>query len=330
MTMKRLMLCGVGAIALGQVLGGCAILPERASGYGTAYGPAHEAGPWVQEAPREKEMLLAKSDFSVGVVRFTDLRRPRSMEDGPDDRRLYLFEPDTLLSGVSTRLPALFEKYLAYRPQVAKHYKVELELRQLRTEVLAGTFFSGRSMGRYEVSMEILATARRPDSSVVLQKVYRYQETQPRGGSDGRGPSKEMDRARLTDLVDAGVRLTAQNIGWALRQGDARRWKPDARPAGPHGSIRMAPQPVLERATGSMTGMGSELIIPAKATAPAPFPNPLNDPVSLPVPRFMPHEEIPHGPRYAPDSVPVMGPVEDDTDGAVVPITWGYDALRKK
>jgi hypothetical protein len=227
----------------------------------------------VKEKARERERLVAKTDFSMEVVRFTDARRPRSLERGPAEQTIDEYDPDRVLQGTSTRLPAIYEKYLAYKPRTLKHYKLEFDLRELRTEVLYGTFWSGK-FGRYAIAYEIEATARRPDSSVILSRRYRVIEDQPRRTYNGYSPSEAMDNTRLMALVDAAVRKTAMDIAWDIRQLDARTWRPE-REAAPVPTLRqnLKPQPSLDRATGSVTYGGSGLVVPQPQTEPEPAPD---------------------------------------------------------
>lgn len=186
--------------------------------------PVDETGEWTFRDPTEKELLLARSDFSVEIVRFTDNRRPRSMELASNDQMIYQYDPDNLLGSVSYNVPAILGKYLSYRPKMAKHYKVELDVKHLTTVIKTGTLLSG-SWGRYSVDMEIAMTARRPDSTVVARRTFRYSEEQRRQDYNGRGPTKERDRARMYDLTETMLRKAAEDIGWEIRQRDARIWK---------------------------------------------------------------------------------------------------------
>jgi hypothetical protein len=291
------------AVAVGIAVG----LAACSGPYFGTFTPADETGPWGYKGTSRKETLVARDDFSIELVRFTDARRPRSLERGPTEQIMDVYDPDDLLAGVNTRLPALYEKYLTYKPRSAKNYKVEIELRELRTEVLNGDFWHG-PFGRYKVKMEMEATARRPDSQVVLRRGYRFEDVQKRKTYTGRSPSVEMDEARLIDLVDAAVRTTAKNFAYDIRQTDAKHWRPDHETAPiPTTRVRMVPQPTLTRATGSTTMGESELVVPA--------------PVKLPA----------EPPQYAPDSIPEMtplgatGPVRRPLaikPAASRPITW--------
>lgn len=272
-------------LTLAVVVGMAALLAACGGVSRGTFTPADETGPWGIKGTHGKEFLVARDDFSVELVRFTDARRPRSLERGPAEQAMDVYDPDDLLAGVSTRLPALYEKYLTYKPRSVKNYKVEIELRELRTEVLNGDFWHG-PFGRYKVKMEMEATARRPDSSVILRRGYRFEDVQKRKTYNGRSPSMEMDEARLIDLVDAAVRITARNFAYDIRQNDAKGWRPEEEDAPiPTTKVRMVPQPTLTRATGSTTIGESELVVPA--------------PVKLPI----------ESPQYAPDSVPEMTPL---------------------
>ncbi len=234
--------------------------------------PPHESGKWVDGTPRERELLVAKTDFSMEVVRFTDIRRPRSLNQAPDEQFMDVYDPENVLQGITTRMPALYEKYLAYKPKQLKHYKVEFDLLDLRTEVLNGNLWSSR-FGRYAIALELEVTVRRPDSSVILRRVYKVEDTQNRDSGNGRSPSQKMDEARLMALVDAAVRKTAMDLAWDVRQLDARRWKPERDVPVPTASRGLKPQPTINRATGAVgAGYGSDLVAPEETYAPDSVP----------------------------------------------------------
>ncbi|RYG59166.1 MAG: hypothetical protein EON60_11225 [Alphaproteobacteria bacterium] len=209
---------------LGTSLSACVESPFSGVSKGYDSMPMDETGEWTFRDPTEKELLLARSDFSVEMVRFTDSRRPRSMELQSDDEMIYQYDPDTLMGGVSYNVPAILGKYLSYRPRMPKNYKVEVELKRLTTVIKTGTLLSG-SWGRYSVDLEVMMTARRPDSTVVARKAFTYNKEQGREDFNGRGPTRERDRARMYDLTETLLRKAAEDISWEIRQRDARRWK---------------------------------------------------------------------------------------------------------
>lgn len=234
---------------LSTSLAGCIIeipTPTLDASTGRDRLPIDETGPWTARDPTEKELLLARSDFSMEVVRFTDSRRPRSMEVDSADQNIYVYDPDVLMGGVSYNVPAILGKYLSYRPKMPKHYKVEIDVKRLRTNIKTGTLWSG-SWGRYSVDMELQVTARRPDSTVAMVKTFRYDQTQPREDHNGRGPTKERDRARMFDLTESVLRKAAEDIGWNLRQRDARTWKAPA----PQSIPTRLNLPPVDRASGT-------------------------------------------------------------------------------
>ncbi len=279
-----------------SLLASCSMLPGTGSfskidSSSRAFTPIYEGGPWGMVEPRQQEILLAKSDFSVEIVRFTDARRARSTETAPPEALFYQYEPDTILGGVSTRVPALFDKYLAYRPQHAKHYKVELDLTNVRMNIKRGTFMSG-SGGRYSIELGVVATARRPDSSVILRRAYRFADTLPRHVYVGRSPSTEMDRAQMNALAESAIRFISMNIGWDIRQTDARRWDVETPPPG--STFQATPKRRLERAAGSTHSYGPELI-----------QEPLSLPGNTSATTRVDGDTLPPPAPYAPDSAPV-------------------------
>lgn len=208
-------------------LAGCTDLPEWFPGVRPPIDryPVYEGAGFTERKPTEKERILAKSDFSLEVVRFEDSRRPRSTAYLSPDSVIYEYEPDELMQGVKFRLPVLLNKYLAYRSKSPKHYFVEVELLYLKPTIITGTFWDGRDMGRYSMDMEVRVLARRPDSQVAVFRTNKIHLEQPRQTYNGRDPSKEMDRARTYDLIEDGIRQLAEEIAWDIRMTDARNWK---------------------------------------------------------------------------------------------------------
>jgi hypothetical protein len=205
-------------------LAGCIIsIPTPGTSRGLENIPADDTGPWTNRKPTEMERVLARSDFSVDLIRFSDMRRPRTMETPTPDQLIQFYEPDTLLRGVTVQVPAMLEKYMVYRPRMTKNYAVEVELKKLNTNILTGTFWSG-SWGRYAVDVEVGVLARRPDSRVVVSKTYRLTHTMTRKSYNGYAPSAERDRAMLYDLTEDTLRDVASQIQWDIRQTDARFW----------------------------------------------------------------------------------------------------------
>jgi hypothetical protein len=60
-----------------------------------------------------------------------------------------------------------------------------------------------------------------------MQRTYTLHDEQARDSNLGRGPSKERDRARMYDLTESMLRKICEQIGWDLRQRDARVWEID-------------------------------------------------------------------------------------------------------
>lgn len=319
--MNKFVLMLAAVAVLGTSLSACAPI-TRSFSTGRESMPLDETGPWTNRTPTEKELLLARSDFSVELVRVTDARYPRSMEALSRDQVIYQYDPDTLLGGVSTQVPAILGKYLSYRPKQPKHYKVEIEIKKLRTDILTGTFWSG-FWGRYHADLELRVIARHPDSTVAVQRIYTLQEEQERQDYDGRGPSKERDRARMYDLVESLIRKSAEDIGWDIRQRDARRWKAPA----PQSIPTRLNQPPVDRASGT----------PNADTVPAtlgPLPTgaqdemaPVQDtyPTPLLEQKDVPATTSPTGIDATPTDMWIDGPVENNDakpvdEGAIGPI----------
>ncbi|PZP39729.1 MAG: hypothetical protein DI585_03145 [Pseudomonas fluorescens] len=236
------------ALAFAAALGGCSTnSAERSTAnIGREALPVDETGPWTNREPTQRELVLSRSDFSVEIVRFTDARRPRSMELESDDQMIHTYDPDNLLGGVSYQVPGILGKYLSYRPKQMKHYKVEIDVKSLNTQIKTGKLWSG-SWGRYSVTTELNVLVRRPDSTVVFNRVYRYEQEQARKDYNGRGPTKERDRARMFDLTESVLRKAAEDIAWDIRQRDARRWRVNA----PQSIPTRLNLPPVDRASGT-------------------------------------------------------------------------------
>ena len=281
----------LGFVFVAALMAGCVLeVPNPVGGYdsGRDKMPLDETGVWTNKPPTQKELLLTRSDFSVEIVRFTDSRRPRSMELQSDDQMIYQYDPDNLMGGVSYQVPAILGKYLSYRPKQPKHYKVEIDLKRLETVIKTGTLLSG-SWGRYSVDAEVIATVRRPDSSVVFIRTYRYDPKQARKDHSGRGPTKERDRARMYDLTESVLREAAEDIGWDIRQRDARHWKVEQ----PQSIPARLNQPPVDRATGTPNAdakpeVNAPVVVPATPSMwiDGPF-----EPKDIPV------QEVPFGPQ---------------------------------
>lgn len=207
------------ALALAFVLSGC-------EGFrSTGYSPLDEKGPWDSRYPTANEIAFAHSDFSLEVIRFTDARQPEVFDYRAEpDRYIYRYDPDVLLRGVSSQVPAIMEMYMGFKARKPKHYMVELELRKLHTDILTGTFLSG-SGGRYHVEAQVVATARRAtDSSVALRHFYRIDLEQKRGLGQGRGPTSDQDQNAVYGLTEEVLRRISSRISRELLGGDARHW----------------------------------------------------------------------------------------------------------
>lgn len=232
----------------GALLGGCStvsMIPTPWVDNAPLYPPYEGVG-FTAKDPTERERLIARGGFSVEVVRFSDERLPRLTAERPADNLIYQYEPGQLMGGLTYRMPVLFNKYLAYRPKAPKHYRAELELVRMFTEIRPGSFFYGGSMGKYVVTMEVRALVRRNDSRVALDKTYTIDIEQRRETFNGRSPSAEMDRSRMYDMAEMAVRQASEQIGWDIRMKDARYWNParDVPPA-PARLERVTPAPAI-------------------------------------------------------------------------------------
>jgi hypothetical protein len=212
-------------ILLACFLSSCA--GNRQPDYPPLEGTGFTDREWTQ-----KERLIARSDFSVEIVRFVDNRNPRVEATDPYDNTIYDYDPDNLMQGVTARAPVLFNKYLAYRPRMAKHYRVEIELTRLKTRIRPGSLWDGQ-FGRYTVELEARVIARRSDSSVAFNRPYSIELERRRTTFNGRSPSSAMDRNRMYDLTEDAIRQMSEAIGWQLRSTDSHIWgspKTDALP----------------------------------------------------------------------------------------------------
>lgn len=158
-----------------------------------------------------QKAILSKANFNLDILRFEDQRsNQRNAFDTTDDV-LYAYNPDTLMSGVSMRLPVLFSKHLGTSKKTNAVVLTELTLRHLSAKIKTGTLSTG-AMGRYLAEIEIDVTARDVDSSALLTETYVEQVELRRRSYDGRPPSTEMDRSRMYQTVEEAVRRIATRI----------------------------------------------------------------------------------------------------------------------
>lgn len=274
------------ALAMALALGGCADSgwnPFAARQRVIEY-PPYEGEGYTEREPSEREKLLARSDFSMELVRFTDSRRPQSTALATPEGNIYDYEPDELLQGVTYKVPVLVNKYMAWRPKVAKHYRVEMELEQLHARIISGNLWSG-NFGRYLADVQTRVMVRRPDSQVVVNKIYTITLEQKRPTFNGRNPSKEMDRARVYDLVEDSFRQIAEDIAWDVRQHDARTWKVDNN-VKPVGNLRPVQRKVMTEEVNDLPpkGLSDEGELDTIETLLKPEDPSASAPVDFPVP----------------------------------------------
>lgn len=184
--------------------------------------PDNVNSPWLDQAPTGREWRVSKDDFSMDVVHFIDNRPPRLHDSWDETKYIYQYDSDRLLHGVNHYVPAMLEKYVGYKPKMPKHYKVEIELRELTADIKTGSFWSG-SWGRYDTNVEMMVLARRSDSAVVSRKLYRLHLEDARTSVSGRGPAKDTDRDILLGMVEKSLRKISEQVAWNIRN-DARKW----------------------------------------------------------------------------------------------------------
>ena len=171
---------------------------------------------------------LRENEFRMEVIRITDMRRVRDRLPDNSENVIYEYDMDELLSGVRYRLPVLFEKHFNFNNNAPEPvYRVELELKKLRADIKTGTLKHG-PFGYYENDFEAFYIVRRPDSSVLVQGVVDFRNDRTRKSKTGRDPSIELDKQRMFDLVEAGIRKAAQRITWKVRlahRDEVRAWE---------------------------------------------------------------------------------------------------------
>jgi hypothetical protein len=222
MPLSRRMITMMSLALVALTLSGCDSFREVFSPNSIVY-PPYEGTGLNEREPTEKEKLYGRGDYSVELVRFEDLRRPRSLAATAGDDVIYEYEPDELLQGVTYKVPVLMNKYMTWRPKQQKHYKAEMQLRKLHTRVMTGRLWSG-NFGRYTVEVEAHVVVRRPDSRVAVNRSYTFELQQKRTTSNGRSPSKEMDRARQYEITEDAFRRLAEAVVYDIRRLDSRRW----------------------------------------------------------------------------------------------------------
>jgi hypothetical protein len=273
--------------ALALVISGCSMLPWGGSSYVSSSNlPPYEGAGRTGRPATEKELLLARADFSVEVARLTDSRRPRSLEHEAPDQIIYEYEPDNLIQSLVYRGPVLLNKFLAYRPKSAKHYLVEVDVLRLDSYIAKGKFMNGGHDGRYVTALEFEALVRRPDSQIVLRRTYTLKQDLPRKSHDGRHASKELDRATMYDVVEDGFRRLAENLAWDIRQTDARTWKINPASLVPAIPVETTPAPgtipVLLKEVPQAEPTGQQNLWDYYGNSPLPESDPVSGSVLIP------------------------------------------------
>lgn len=190
---------------------------------GVGYKPIQGDSQWMDQEPTGREKALAAGDFSVQLITFADMRQTPNADGLARGDVAYMYDPDDILQGVKGQVPGILQSYLPMPPRAPKAYKMEVELLRLKTFVKTGTLLNGE-WGSYVTNVEIAVRVRRDDSTVALERHYRMNLEKRRTSADGRGPSGERDRSEIFYLTDQALRRIAENIGWDIRTGDARKW----------------------------------------------------------------------------------------------------------
>ncbi len=159
---------------------------------------------------------LSKTNFTLKIIRFTDARRVREKVSNKNQNVIYQYDPDALLSGVSFRLPVLFEKHMALTAESEPIYSVEMDLKNFKTAIYTGNIKHG-PFGYYNVELEVDIIVRRPDSSLIMRDSFDVELDRSRKTYIGRDPSAELDKQRMFDLTEAAIRKIAQKVAWQMR-----------------------------------------------------------------------------------------------------------------
>lgn len=170
---------------------------------------------WAYE-PNRRDELLAQDNFSIDLVRFEDVRNPRSLVDDPNDDIIYEYNPDQLVNGVKYRFPVVLQKHMMFGERKEKRYMVEFELEVLKTVIKTGKLYSG-PYGSFLIEIKGNAIARRPDSTVIMNEPVQVILDKRRESHNGRNPSAELDRKRMYELFDEATRHLARDIAWRVR-----------------------------------------------------------------------------------------------------------------
>ena len=217
------------AICLTAILSGCS------KGYnwtpftwgqdkGVEYGVALDSDNLIYRDTGAKIGALKRSNFTIDLIRFTDARIPENFENMVSDEVIYEYVPDKIMHGVGSYLAPTINHYLKYGKRKENIYKMEVELKRVRTFIRTGDFLSG-PFGKYVAALEGDVVIRDEDSKVIMQTSIQVVNEEKRKAIDGSHPNMKQDRKAMMIAVRNGAKTFALKSAWGLRKNLGERGK---------------------------------------------------------------------------------------------------------
>lgn len=164
-----------------------------------------------------KAKALSKSDISFELVRVQDRRIPVAKSIQVQDGIIYEYVPDKLFSGVEGYVGSALKRFLTFGPEKPTVFKVEYEVRNLRTYIATGDFISGM-FGKYKIEMEADVIVRDSTSKAVFRDTVRVESDEPRLPVKGQHPSADADARQMDEMMRAMLRKVAIHTAWRVRK----------------------------------------------------------------------------------------------------------------
>ena len=172
-----------------------------------------------------KARSLAKMPYSFELVRFHDRRTPQERSSMVEEGVIYEYTPDQLMRGVESYMGSSLKRFLTFGPQKEEVFKMEYELRRLRTYIGSGSFVSGM-FGKYRAIMEVDVIARDEDSRVIFKDTVKLEADESRRSDAGRHPSAQKDSQEMEGLIRRLTRKLAIHSAWKVRKIAGNHRKP--------------------------------------------------------------------------------------------------------
>lgn len=169
----------------------------------------------IERTDLSKVKTLSKRPYSFELVRVHDRRVPEAKSLHLEDKVIYEYVPDKLLRGVEGYVGSALKRYLTFGPQQDVVFKVEYELRDLRTYIGTGDVSVG-SFGRYIVELEADVIVRDEDTNVIFADTLNVEADSKREPIKGQHPAAVIDEKAMDALMRKVTRKVAIHTGWKV------------------------------------------------------------------------------------------------------------------